>query len=115
MTAFQQSPNFDQRCFSDDAAVRVLSRLPADRFLRSETTVPSAKRDASSFESYLDQEHVRFLVYMNIEDSLPAKFYPELRHNAQADTEIFQFVAFAPSPFAADVGLFRLRDNNNAR
>ena len=113
--AFQQSPNFDQRCFSDDAAVRVLSRLPADRFLRSETTVPSAKRDASSFEFYLHQEHVRFLVYMNIEDSLPAKFYPELRHNAQADTGIFQFVAFAPSPFAADVGLFRLRDNNKAR
>jgi hypothetical protein len=108
--ALQEPRDFEHRCFSDDPAVRFLSGLAATRFLRSETAPPMAWQDVTSFESYLRQENVGYLVFTSIEDSLPARFYPDLRGNARGDTGIFQFVAFAPSPFAPDVWLFRVRN-----
>jgi hypothetical protein len=109
-TAFHESRDLDQRCFSDDVAVRVLSLLPADRFIRSETASRSAWQNAASFEAYLREEHVEYLVFTNIEDSLPAKFYPNLGRNGPTNAGIFEFVTVAPSPFGPDVWLFRLHD-----
>jgi hypothetical protein len=106
--ALHQSPGSGARCFSDDAAVRVLSELPTDRFLRSQSAPPSVWLTAASFESYLRQNHVSYLVFTRIENSLPAKFFPEIGRDAPGDHGIFEFLAFAPSPFAPDVWLFRI-------
>ena len=108
-TAMQQTRPFTGRCFCDNAAVRTLSQLPADRFVRSESAPASVWEHVTGFESYLRQNDVGYLVFMNIENSLPAKFYPDLGRHAQANSGLFQFVAFAPSPFASDVWLFRMR------
>jgi len=114
-TAFQQSPDSGKRCFSDDTAVRVLSQLPADRFVRSESAPTSAWNGVTSFESYLRQNHVGYLVFMNIENSLPAKFYRDLGHHGGADSGIFQFMAVAFSPFGPDVWLYRVRNGELSR
>ena len=108
--AFSQSPNVEQRCFSDDVGVRVLSRLPADRFVRSAFAPASAWQDAAVFESYLEENHVTYLVFTKIEDSLPPQVFPHLGSSAQINSEKFQLIAFASSPFASDVWLYRLRD-----
>jgi hypothetical protein len=117
--AFSQSPNTEQRCFSDDVGVRVLSRLPADRFVRSAVAPVSAWQDPAVFEWYLEENHVTYLVFTRIEDSLPPKLFPQLgRGSAQIDSEKFQLIAFASSPFASDVWLYRLPDrtlNEGAR
>lgn len=113
--AFNQFPNTEQRCFSDDVGVRVLCRLPVDRFVRSTFAPPSAWQDAAVFESYLEETHVTYLVFTRTEDSLPAKLFPELGSSVQAASGKFQLVAFAPSPFASDVWLYRLRDTEPPR
>lgn len=112
---FVQAAASDLRCFSDDVGVRVLSGLPQDRFVRSSFAPASAWRDPAVFESYLQENHVVFLVFTRIEDSLPAKVLPELGNDAQPPSEKFQLVAFAPSPFASDVWLYRLRDTEPPR
>jgi hypothetical protein len=111
--AFSQSANSDQRCFSDDVGVRVLSGFPEDRFVRSTSAPASAWEDAAVFESYLKENHVAYLVFTRIEDSLPAKVLPELGNNVA--TGKFQLIALAPSPFASDVWLYRLRETEPPR
>ncbi len=108
-TALKQLPDA-QRCFSDAAAVRVLSGLPADRFGRSSATPASAQESKAAFESYLEQNHVAYLVFIRTEDSLPAKFFPQLGNQAGSDSDRFERIIFAPSPFGPDVWLYRLRD-----
>jgi hypothetical protein len=106
---FNESPHHEQRCFSDDPATRLLSRLPLDRFVRSATAPSSAWQNSEQFQLYLEQEHVAFLVFTRIENSLPVKFLPELGRNADTDVGRFQFMTVAVSPFASDVWLYRLR------
>jgi len=113
--AFQQSPDSEQRCFSDDTAVRVLSQLPTDRFVRSESAPTSAWNGVTSFESYLRQNHVNYLVFIDIENSLPAKFYLDLGRHGETDSGIFQFMAAAFSPFGPDVWLYRVRNGELSR
>lgn len=98
-----------QRCFSDDVAIRVLSGLPADCFLRSSTTDNSARQNIEAFKSYLREKQVAYLVFTRIEDSLPAKFYPDLGRSAEFETPDFQLVTVAFSPFGPDVWLYRVR------
>lgn len=107
--AFQKPVIPDQRCFSDDAAVRVLSGLPPDRFVRSESVPFSAGQDVRKFESYLRNSQVDYLVFTNVENSLPAKFYPNLGLQDHMASSMWDLVAYASSPFAPDVWLFRLR------
>jgi hypothetical protein len=114
-TAFQESGDREQRCFSDDAAVRVLSRLPPDRFVRTETAGGVARQNIDNFESYLRQHDVSYLVFTRVENSLPVKFYPDLGRNKQTDIGKFQFIAVASSPFAPDVWLYRLRQSDKGR
>lgn len=109
-TAFQESRDPGQRCFSDDAAVRVLSRLPAGRFVRSATAPVATRQDIGAFEAFLREQRVAYLVFIRTEDSLPVKFYPQLGRSDQADTGDFQLITVAPSPFGPDVWLYRLRD-----
>lgn len=114
-TALERSPDKEQRCFSDAAAVRVLSGLPVDRFVRSSTTPVFAWQSDTAFESYLKQKHVAYLVFMRVEDSLPVKFFPQLGNKAQTDSGKFELITFAASPFGPDVWLYRLRDTEQAR
>jgi hypothetical protein len=109
-TTLNDSANSNQRCFSDDVGVRVLSGLPKDRFVRSSLAPASAWQDAAVFESYLQGNQVAYLVFTRIEDSLPAKVLPELGNKVQPAAGKFQLIAFAASPFASDVWLYRLRD-----
>jgi hypothetical protein len=108
--AFQESRDLEQRCFSDDAAVRVLSGLLPERFVRSATAPVAARQDIGGFQSFLREQRVAYLVFIRTEDSLPVKFYPQLGRSDQADTGNFQLIALAPSPFGPDVWLYRLRD-----
>jgi hypothetical protein len=107
--AFQQSPDYQSLCFSDDVSVRVLSHLPPERFVRSAMVPAIAAGTVGGFESYLRDQHVAYLVFMHVEDSVPAKLLPGL--GQKADLGMFQFVSTAASSFGPDVSLYRLRDN----
>jgi hypothetical protein len=113
--ALSDAANSDKRCFSDDVGVLILSGLPQHRFVRSTFAPALAWQDAAVFESYLQENHVAYLVFTRIEDSLPARVLPELGNNAQPASAKFQLIAFAPSPFASDVWLYRLRDTEPPR
>jgi hypothetical protein len=101
-----------QRCFSDNPAVRVLSKLPANRFVRSKTTPLIASQNVSAFESYLKDRHVAYLVFLRIEDSLPVKFYPELGNSTDMSSEKFQPITVAFSAFGPAVWLYRVRNED---
>ncbi len=107
--AMAEERSSQQRCFSDNPAVRVLSKLPADRFVRSKKTPLSASQNAAAFESYLQDRHVAYLVFMRIEDSLPVKFYPELGCSTERNSERFQPITLALSSFGPAVWLYRVR------
>jgi hypothetical protein len=100
----------DSRCFADDPAVRVLSRLPADHFLRSEATPASATGDATAFAAYLRSQRADYLVFIRTEDSLPVKFFPQLGRDGKIDIDLFEFIAVERSPFGPDIWLYRLRN-----
>ena len=104
----RQSRDGNVRCFSDAPSVRVLSHLPAGRFVRSDTAPPEAGKNRDAFESYLRDQHVAYLVFVRVEDSLPVKFFPELGRNAKIDMEGFQLITVAVSSFGPDVWLYRL-------
>jgi hypothetical protein len=100
----------DARCFTDDVAVRVLSRLTADRFLRSEITPSPARMDAASFVTYLRDQRADYLVFIRTEDSLPVKFFPQLGRADKIDIDLFELIAVERSPFGPDIWLYRLRN-----
>jgi len=97
------------RCFSDNAGVRVLSRLPADRFLRTPFLPPAAGEDRKRFLEYLRHERAAFLVFFPTEDSVPVKFFPELGRSDQRNPDKFELITFARSTFGPDIWLYRLR------
>ena len=47
-----------------------------------------------------------------VEDSLPARLFPDLDRNARIDNEKFQFISVAFSSFGPDIWLYRLRNFN---
>lgn len=106
--ALKQAPP-EARCFSDNAGIRVLSKLPADRFLRTPFVPPTAEEDRNHFLEYLHHEQVMFLVFFPTEDSLPVKFFPELARNDQQNGDTFELMTSARSTFGPDLWLYRLR------
>jgi hypothetical protein len=109
--AIRQPYEENSRCFADDAAIRVLSGLPVERFAQSNTTPLAVRQNAADFETYLHQQNVTYLVFTAIEDSLPVTFYPELGRSPRVDVGHFEFVSVAFSPFGPDVWLYRLRND----
>jgi hypothetical protein len=97
------------RCFSDNPGVRVLSRLPRDRFLRTPFVPSAAEEDRNRFLEYLRHEQVAFLVFFPTEDSLPVKYLPELFEPRRADRTGFDLVSFADSSFGPDIWLYQMR------
>jgi hypothetical protein len=104
----QQTNEPGARCFSDDVAVRVLSGLPPASVLQSHDAPPQAWDDAATFESFLRQNNVRYLVYMATEDSLPAKWLPKGGNLGVTSTNRFEPIAAEKSEFGPDVALFRI-------
>jgi hypothetical protein len=96
-------------CFSDDIAVRVLSRMPPDRFHGSTSAPLGAWDSLDIFESYMRDQHVGYVVFMPTEDSLPVKFYPELGRSPGPGPGKFQQITSATSAFGPDVWLYRVR------
>jgi hypothetical protein len=107
-TALHQDQDREQRCFSDDPAVRVLSGISPDRFLRSETAPLTARESPGAFENYLRQKRATYLVFTPIENSLPVKFFPDLDRGGNAAN--LHLINFASSPYANDIRLYRLRE-----
>ena len=99
----------DTRCFSDDVAVRVLSGLPPDRFLRTVFARRSGVTTKEEFSGYLRDHDGRFLVFFPTEDSLPVKFFPELGRNELPNDSRFELLDFASSSFGPDIWLYRVR------
>ncbi|HJT79624.1 MAG TPA: hypothetical protein VJ719_00380 [Chthoniobacterales bacterium] len=97
------------RCFSDDVAVRVLSRLPPERFLRTSFARRNRVTTAEELLGYLRSRDAQFLVYFPTEDSFPVKFFPELGRKEPPNDNRFEFLEFAPSSFGPDIWLYRLR------
>jgi hypothetical protein len=96
------------RIFSDDVAVRVLSHLPPDRFVRSASVQPAAATRPEDFITYLRNQNARFLVYFPTEDSLPVKLLPELGSKEAASNLPFEKISYAPSTFGPDIWLYEL-------
>ncbi len=104
----EKSNDHETRCFSDDVAIRVLSHLPADRFISSLGAPRDAWDQVTLFERYLRDRHVGYLVFMSTEDSLPVKHYSELGHGPAPAGGRFQVITSATSAFGPDVWLYRL-------
>jgi hypothetical protein len=104
---FEQSPP-ESRCFSDDVAIRVLSGLPRQRFLRSAFVPPSAKNNRGDFLTWLRLQRAAYLIFFPTEDSIPLNVFPELS-SANSSNGSFELISFAHSSFGPDVWLYRLR------
>jgi len=100
----------EARCFSDDVAVRVLSHLPPERFLRTSAARDSGVADTEGFMSYLWAQNATLLVYFPTEDSLPVKFLPQLERSDRSNISSFELVDYAQSTFGPDIWLYRLPD-----
>jgi hypothetical protein len=97
------------RCFSDDVAVRVLSRVPEKDFLRSAFVPPGASANRADFLQYLRNQNAGYLVFFPTEDSLPVKLFPELANNESASPGNFELISFEHSSFGPDIWLYRIR------
>ena len=92
------------RCFADDPAVRVLSRLPRERFVRTE-----GNEAVVSFTDFLYEHGVRYLVVTRIEHSLPVERVPALGSGAEVPFP-FSVIQHERSPggYGSDVWLYRV-------
>jgi len=96
-------------CFSDDVAVRVLSRLPADLFLRTGLARQAGVTTGEAFLGYLRDHNARLLIFFPTEDSLPVMFFPELETKKSLSNSPFEFLEFKTSSFGPDIWLYQLR------
>jgi GPI transamidase subunit PIG-U len=99
--------------FCDHASVRVLSQLPAQRFLRSNAVPPEAAASRQTFEGYLRKENVGYLVFTQMENSLPAKLLPQLRDSATASLPEFQRIDHEVPRPETEIFLYRFLPAGN--
>lgn len=81
------------KVFSDEGTVIALSGLPEASFLTS----TEAPHDREGFISFLKAKKVEYLVFVEKEDSTPAKLFPELKDGV--GNEMFQPVMHADARF----------------
>jgi hypothetical protein len=93
------------RCFSDDMAIHVLSKLPPARFVSSPDAPRETWNSLAVFEAFLREKQVGYIVFMPTEASLPVKFYDKVERRP----EQFEPIAAASSSFGPDVSLYRVR------
>lgn len=91
------------RIFSDEGTVTVMSGIPAEKFLTS----ADAPKDREGFLQFLKDKNVEYLVFINKQDSTPAKAFHDLD---SGEPEPFEFVMQQYSGFLPmHVRLFRVR------
>lgn len=91
------------RIFSDEGTVTVMSGLPAEMFLTSS----DAPKDRAALLAFLKAKRVEYLVFVEHEDSTPAKVFPELRNGSA--NEIFKPVMHAETSFQRiDIWVYRI-------
>ncbi len=71
----------DARIFCDEGTVIALSGIPPDKFLTSS----DAPRDQQGFMAFLKENNVGYLIFMNKQDSTPAKLFPHLELGSPND------------------------------
>jgi hypothetical protein len=98
-------PSRDARVFSDEGTVIALSGLPEANFLTS----LDAPHDREGFMAFLREKNVEYLVFVEKEDSIPAKLFPELKDGSGNET--FSPVMHAGARFLpTNVWLYRVQD-----
>jgi len=107
--SMQQTNEPGIRCFSDDVSVRILSGLPTEKVVQSRDAPPKAWDDAATFDAFLQQKNVRYMVYMATEDSLPAKWLPKGGNPNATNGDRFEQISLEKSDFGPDVALFRVK------
>lgn len=85
--------NSNAHVFSDEGTVVALSGLPEASFLSSY----DAPHDREGFMALLKEKNVEYLVFVEKEDSTPAKLFPELRDGV--GNEVFRPVMHAGARF----------------
>ena len=99
---FKPGPN--SRIFSDEGTIVALSGIPESRFLAS----ADAPRTREAFLAWLKEKNVEYFVFVEKEDSVPAKILPELKHGEGND--MFQPIMHATARFLrTDVWLYRVQ------
>ena len=78
--------------FCDHVSVRVLSQLPAQRFLFSKVVPPEAAASRQKFEDYLREEQVGYVVFKYIEILCPRNCFRQLGDEATVSLPEFQRV-----------------------
>ena len=102
---FQPSSNAHILC--DDGTVLALSGIPPESFCSS----VSAPRDREGFLVYLKEKNVEYLVFIDKQDSTPARLFPELKQGM--GNEMFRPVLHASPRFLpAEVYLYRVHAPN---
>lgn len=105
-TNFQ--PNAKARVFSDEGTVVWLTDIPETNFLSS----VECPRDREAFLAWLKEKNVEYLVFIEKEDSMPARLFPELKQGTGNET--FQPVMHATAKFLhTDVWLYRVNHTGN--
>jgi hypothetical protein len=93
----------ESRIFCDEGTVQALSGIPPEKFLTSS----GAPRDAERFLAYLKEKNVGYLVFVDKEDSTPAKLFPELKSGK--GNMMFEPVMHSSSRFLSiDVWVYRV-------
>lgn len=96
-------PKSNQRIFSDDETVQVLSGIPIEKFATSAT----APKDRQQFLSFLEREDVAYLVLIDDHNSTPYRVMPELGSGSSASHEL---VAQASAKFLrSHIRIYRIR------
>lgn len=86
-------PGSNARVFSDEGTVVALSGLPESSFLTSW----EAPHDREGFVAFLKEKDVEYLVFVEKEDSTPAKLFPELKNGV--GNKLFRPVMHADARF----------------
>jgi hypothetical protein len=87
--------------------------LPAQRFLRSNAVPLNAAVTRQVFEDYLREENVGYLVFTQMESSLPAKLLSQLRDAATVSLPEFQRIDHEIPRPEAEIFLYRFLPAGN--
>lgn len=99
---YRERPDF--RIFCDEGNVREFSGIRKEAFLDS-TKSPS---EVEPFVRYLKERNVKYLVYLNVENSIPVKLFPELANGT--DTSYFRLAAHLSNKhWDTDIWIYELR------
>jgi Gpi18-like mannosyltransferase len=97
-------PKSSTRIFSDEGTVTVMSGLPPEMFLTSS----DAPRDRKGFIGFLKSKRVEYLIFVEHDDSTPAKLFPELK-NGSGDEAFTPLIHEGTSFQRIDIWVYRVK------